>query len=293
MPALLRGGAAEFFRRAWNMRTQIAHTVDMAHCNKSYFLLIIVLIAAISAIAALQCAPFFVCSAEDTEEMASYTTSYASSGAGRAHNIRLAASALNDITIQPGQELSFNAAVGARTAERGYAQAKVISDGEYVEGIGGGVCQVSSTLFNAWVLAGLEVVRVQCHSLPSGYVPMSQDATVSEYIDLVLKNSAAFPVKVRTQADGTDLSIAIFGKKQPFRVTLLPEILSVVPAGEDIEYVDSLPEGEEYVIARDPKPGYRTRLVAAYTYPNGKVIKKQLRRDFYRPTDAKILMIAD
>ena len=186
--------------------------------------------------------------------MASYTTSYASSGAGRAHNIRLAASALNDIIIQPGQELSFNAAVGARTAERGYAQAKVISDGEYVEGIGGGVCQVSSTLFNAWVLAGLEVVRVQCHSLPSGYVPMSQDATVSEYIDLVLKNSAAFPVKVRTQADGTDLSIAIFGKKQPFRVTLLPEILSVVPAGEDIEYVDSLPEGEEYVIARDPKP---------------------------------------
>ena len=265
----------------------------MAHCNKSYFLLIIVLIAAISAIAALQCAPFFVCAAEDTEEMASYTTSYASSGAGRAHNIRLAASALNDIIIQPGQELSFNAAVGARTAERGYAQAKVISDGEYVEGIGGGVCQVSSTLFNAWVLAGLEVVRVQCHSLPSGYVPMSQDATVSEYIDLVLKNSAAFPVKVRTQADGTDLSIAIFGKKQPFRVTLLPEILSVVPAGEDIEYVDSLPEGEEYVIARDPKPGYRTRLVAAYTYPNGKVIKKQLRRDFYRPTDAKILMIAD
>ena len=225
--------------------------------------------------------------------MASYTTSYASSGAGRAHNIRLAASALNDITIQPGQELSFNAAVGARTAERGYAQAKVISDGEYVEGIGGGVCQVSSTLFNAWVLAGLEVVRVQCHSLPSGYVPMSQDASVSEYIDVVMKNSASFPVKVRTQADGTDLSIAIFGKKQPFRVTLLPEILSVVPAGEDIEYVDSLPEGEEYVIARDPKPGYRTRLVAAYTYPDGKVIKKQLRRDFYRPTDAKILMIAD
>ena len=87
--------------------------------------------------------------------------------------------------------------------------------------------------------------------------------------------------------------MAICGRRRPLRVTLLPEQLSVDPAGEDIEYVDSLPEGEEYVIARDPKPGYRTRLVAAYTYPDGKVIKKQLRRDFYRPTDAKILMIAD
>ena len=75
------------------------------------------------------------------------------------------------------------------------------------------------------------------------------------------------------------------------RVAIL--VAMIYSVALNIEYVDSLPEGEEYVIARDPKPGYRTRLVAAYTYPDGKVIKKQLRRDFYRPTDAKILMIAD
>lgn len=273
----------------------------MAYCGKHTFSLIILLIAAIFAVAATsQCAILpAICRAEEgsgaenSEEMASYTTSFASSGTGRANNIRLAAAALNGYTVQPGQELSFNAAVGERTTERGYSVAKVIVDGEYVEGVGGGVCQVSSTLYNAWVLAGLDVVRVQGHSLPSGYVPMSQDATVSEYIDLVLKNDTAFPVQVRTKTDGTDLNIAVFGKKQPFKVTLLPEILSVVPAGEDIEYVDSLPEGKNYVIARRPRQGYRTRLVATYTYSDGRVVKKQLRRDFYRPTDTKILMIAD
>ena len=250
----------------------------MAYCGKHTFSLIIILTAAIFAVAATsQCAILpAIClaeegsGAENSEEMASYTTSFASSGTGRVNNIRLAAAALNGYTVQPGQELSFNAAVGERTTERG-----------------------SSTLYNAWVLAGLDVVRVQGHSLPSGYVPMSQDATVSKYIDLVLKNDTAFPVQVRTKTDGTDLNIAVFGKKQPFKVTLLPEILSVVPAGEDIEYVDSLPEGKNYVIARRPRQGYRTRLVATYTYSDGRVVKKQLRRDFYRPTDTKILMIAD
>lgn len=265
----------------------------MAYGGKHIFSLIILLIcAAIIFAASLPCA--FICTAESGgEEMSSYTTSFASSGEGRASNIRLAAAALEGCTVQAGQEFSFNAVVGARTIERGYKQAKVILNGEYVQGEGGGVCQVSSTLYNAWVLAGLEAVRVQGHSLPSGYVPMSQDATVSEYIDLVLKNDTSYPVTIRTNADGTDLSIAIFGKKQPFKVTLMPEVLSVVPAGEDIEYVDELPGGETCVIARKPKPGYRTRLVATYTYPDGRAVKKQLRRDFYRPTDTKILMIAD
>lgn len=225
--------------------------------------------------------------------IAKFSTYYGDSSENRKHNIALAAKAIDGSVILPEDEFSFNDTVGARTEARGYRPAYIIQDGTFVEGVGGGVCQVSSTLYNAWVLAGLDVVRVQGHSLPSGYVPMSQDATVSEYIDLVLKNDTAFPVQVRTKTDGTDLSIAVFGKKQPFKVTLLPEILSVVPAGEDIEYVDSLPEGKNYVIARRPRQGYRTRLVATYTYSDGRVVKKQLRRDFYRPTDTKILMIAD
>ena len=273
----------------------------MAYCGKHTFSLIILLIAAIFAVAAASQYAILpaIClaeegpGAENSEEMASYTTSFASSGTGRGNGVGVAAAALDGSAVQRGQERSFDAAGGGGTTERGYAVAKVIVDGEYVEGVGGGVCQVSSTLYNAWVLAGLDVVRVQGHSLPSGYVPMSQDATVSEYIDLVLKNDMAFPVQVRTKTDGTDLNIAVFGKKQSFKVTLLPEILSVVPAGEDIEYVDSLPEGKNYVIARRPRQGYRTRLVATYTYSDGRVVKKQLRRDFYRPTDTKILMIAD
>ena len=110
----------------------------MAYCGKHTFSLIILLIAAIFAVAAIsQCAILpAICRAEEgfgaenSEEMASYTTSFASSGTGRVSNIRLAAAALNGYTVQPGQELSFNAAVGERTTERGYSGAKVIGDGD-------------------------------------------------------------------------------------------------------------------------------------------------------------------
>lgn len=227
------------------------------------------------------------------EEMASYTTSFAQSSSARVHNIALAAQALDGRKVEAGKEFSFNTAVGERTSERGYANAKVIVNGEYTEGVGGGVCQVSSTLYNAWVLAGLDVVKVQGHSLPAGYVPMSQDATVSKYIDLVLKNSAHNAVYIRAQVVGTDLNIAIFGKKQPFKVTLFPEIEQIIPAGEEIEYVDYLPSGKEYLVTNTPAPGYRTRLMAVYAYADGRTVKKQLRRDYYRPRNAKIHMIAD
>lgn len=252
--------------------------------------MLIILIAAVVALAA----PLPHAVAEEAKsEISSYTTSYAASSAARAHNIALAASFLNGCTVGAGEEFSFNAAVGARTSERGFQTAKVIVGGEYTDGVGGGVCQLSSTLYNAWVLAGLAVKTVRGHSLPPGYVPMSQDATVSEYIDLVLKNDSGADVTVCACAADGELCVKILGRGSGCRVTLEPEILGVVPAGEDIEYVDELPPDKDLVVARLPRQGYRTRLTATYVYADGRVVKKELRRDYYRPTDAKILMIAD
>ena len=210
----------------------------MAHYGKKLFSLIFLLIFAIVLLALFpQCA----FAEEEGEKMASYTTAYSASFAARAHNIELAASLLDGQKVGAGAEFSFNAAVGARTSERGFESAKVILNGEYVDGVGGGVCQVSSTLYNAWVLAGLAVRSVRAHSLPSGYVPMSQDATVSEYIDLVLLNDSPGEVTIRAAAREGKLTIALFGKRKKIKVTLTPEVLAVVPAGEDIEYVDELP----------------------------------------------------
>ena len=262
----------------------------MAHYGKKLFSLIFLLIFAIVLLALFpQCA----FAEEEGEKMASYTTAYSASFAARAHNIELAASLLDGQKVGAGAEFSFNAAVGARTSERGFESAKVILNGEYVDGVGGGVCQVSSTLYNAWVLAGLAVRSVRAHSLPSGYVPMSQDATVSEYIDLVLLNDSRGEVTIRAAAREGKLTIALLGKRKKVKVTLASEVLAVVPAGEDIEYVDELPAGKDMVIARKPRQGYRTRLLATYVYEDGRSEKKELRRDFYRPTDVKILMIAD
>ncbi len=85
----------------------------------------------------------------------------------RKFNIKLALKSLNNVVVKSGQEFSFNKVVGKRTEERGYKKALVIFKGRYEEGVGGGVCQVSSTLYNAWLLAGLDVIQVKAHTLPA------------------------------------------------------------------------------------------------------------------------------
>jgi vancomycin resistance protein YoaR len=143
--------------------------------------------------------------------MASYSTRFASSGrdSDRARNVRLAASLLDDV-LEPGDEMSFNRNVGVRERWRGFVDAPTIFAGEVVPDVGGGVCQVSSTLYSAALLAGLEVVDRTPHSRASSYVPAGMDATVAlpegcdldgascASTDLVLRNPWGFPVGVRT-----------------------------------------------------------------------------------------------
>ena len=123
------------------------------------------------------------------ELMGEYSTSYASSSAARKHNIELAASAVNGAVIGVGEEFSFNVTVGVRSRRRGYLPAPVIVSGKYTTGVGGGVCQVSTTLYNAVLRSGLEVVSVSRHSIPVSYVPRSMDAMVSGATDFRFKNN--------------------------------------------------------------------------------------------------------
>lgn len=228
-----------------------------------------------------------------SKKISTFSTSFSSSSEGRAHNVMLAASNYTWFEVKPGEEMSFNSVVGARTAERGYRNARVINNGVYVDGIGGGVCQVSSTLYCAWVRAGLGVKYVQGHSLPSSYCDMSQDATVSEAIDLILINDSENSVFINGYTVDRKLIFDIFGATPEYKVKLRTQILGTIPAGEDVEYVDSLPDGEMSKVITQPKDGYRTCLVAEY-YKDGKLCEsKILRKDSYRPTDKKILMVAD
>ena len=122
-------------------------------------------------------------------------------GGGRAENIRLATKSLDYYLLAPGQVFSFNRTVGPTTAERGYKPAPIIVRGSIVQGLGGGICQVSTTLFNAVDYAGLEVVERHKHSKPVGYVPKGRDATVSWHLDFKFRNTTNRYVMIRAWTD--------------------------------------------------------------------------------------------
>lgn len=142
-------------------------------------------------------------------EAGAYRTFYGYGG-GRNVNIETAAAAINNYLLLPGEVFSFNRGVGPRTVERGYELAPIIVGNAVVPGLGGGICQVSSTLYNAVLAAKLEVVERYPHSLPVGYVPPGRDATVSDYLDFQFRNSSDRLVLIKTACWGGWIDIRIF-----------------------------------------------------------------------------------
>ena len=143
-----------------------------------------------------------------------YVTSFNSSNKKRTTNIKLATAAINNYVVFPGETFSFNKVVGKRTATKGYLKAKVIVRGEFSEDIGGGICQVSSTLFNAVDNAGLKIVQRFSHSRKVPYIPPGRDATVSWYgPDFVFKNMYSQPVLIRAKTLGNMLVIKLYSSE--------------------------------------------------------------------------------
>jgi len=139
-----------------------------------------------------------------------YTTKFSSGAKARNENIRLAADALKGKTIQPGEVFSYNNTVGPTTKKNGYKRARIFVSGKKSYGYGGGVCQVSSTLFNAAELAGMEIIERHNHSLPVEYVPRGKDAATSHgSVDLKFKNTLSYPVKIDTGVGENAVTIQI------------------------------------------------------------------------------------
>lgn len=146
-----------------------------------------------------------------------YTTYFNSGVVGRSQNILLSSEAIQHHVLGPGDEFSFNKVVGERTRERGYQEANEIINNEFVIGIGGGICQTSSTLFNAIDSAGLFVMERHAHSRDIGYVPPNRDATVSwGGPDFRFTNPYDQPVLIRTEVflDRGEITVKVFSKKE-------------------------------------------------------------------------------
>jgi vancomycin resistance protein YoaR len=148
------------------------------------------------------------------KSLASYTTHYNKNMYNRAHNVELSAKAIDHHVVMPGEVFSFNEVVGKRTVARGYRKSKIIVKGEYSEGIGGGICQTSSTLFNSIDRANLQIVERISHSRQVPYVPKKRDATVSwGGPDFKFKNTYDQPILIVSKAKGGNLTVQIFTKK--------------------------------------------------------------------------------
>ncbi|WP_174497883.1 VanW family protein [Salirhabdus euzebyi] len=145
-----------------------------------------------------------------TQQIGRYETYFNKHNEERTHNMKLATKAINNHVIFPKETFSFNEVVGKRTEEKGYLPAPVIVKGELTEGIGGGICQVSSTLYNAVDQAGAKIVQRYSHSKSVQYVPPGRDATVSWYgPDFVFKNIHNQPLLIQAKVVGGTLSITI------------------------------------------------------------------------------------
>lgn len=233
-----------------------------------------------------------------TRKLASFSTRFSRAAAGRSKNIALAASALNGSVIAAGQTLSFNKTVGERTGARGYYEAKIIQSGEFISGVGGGVCQVSTTLFNAALLSGLNVTERRGHSLSVSYVPPSRDAMVSSASDLKIQNPFSFPVYLQMRCEGETLSATFYGTKTNKTYSLCSEVTGKIPppAAEEkrLSAADSaqFPEGTERVTIRAEREGIKSVLYRI-TYVNGKpTAKKRLFSDSYSPVRGIVGIIA-
>lgn len=213
-----------------------------------------------------------------TARISSFTTYYSTADEGRTKNIALAARLLDGYTVHVGQEFSFNAAVGERTKKRGFEKAKVIQDGVFVEGVGGGVCQVSTTLYNAALLAGLTVTRRAPHSLPVAYVAPSRDAMVSSLSDLRFRNTRSYPVYLSVKTGKGKITVTFYGKSDGYEYRIESKILKKIsPPEEEIRYGKT--EGE----IKKGKEGVKSE---GYLYKykgNALLSVKRLSCDRYAP----------
>lgn len=207
--------------------------------------------------------------------LSSFTTYFDADNLTRSSNIRIAAAFLNGKVLESGSVLSFNGAVGARVKERGFLPAKIIVGGEYVEGVGGGVCQVSTTLYNAALLAGLDIEEYHPHSLAVGYVPPSRDAMVSgSSLDLKISNPAKTPVFIRSETGKGYVRFSIYGKSDGCSYKLSSSVTGNIPAPEEeTEDIKKQRDGKDGVISQ----GFLT------VEKDGKTRVKLLRKDRYAP----------
>ena len=189
--------------------------------------------------------------------LGTYTTTVTGSST-RIHNVYLAAQCINGKIYNPGEEFWYNATVGERTVERGFGAAPAYVGGQTVDSVGGGICQVSSTLYYATLLANLKIVLRYCHQFAPAYITWGCDATVSwGGPDYAFRNNTDYPIKIVVDWTDNNLTTTILGTKtDDTYVKIISNTLSSTPWEEITQVNPDLPWGSEPQVVQTPYTGY-------------------------------------
>lgn len=182
--------------------------------------------------------------------LATYTTNYDASNVNRDNNLVLASKKLNGTIVNPGEEFSYNKTIGKRTIEEGYKDAKAYAGGKVVLSVGGGICQLSSTLYNSVLLANLDVTERHNHYFKTSYVPEGQDATVSwGSVDFKFKNNRKYPIKIEANVGEGVATVNIYGIKEDddYTVIIDSNVTSIIESKTEYQTDLSLAKGTEVV----------------------------------------------
>lgn len=223
-------------------------------------------------------------------ELSAYSTWYNVNEIDRSHNLYLAASSINGRVLAPGQIFAFNKIVGPRTVGTGFRDAMVIVGEKFEPGLGGGICQVSSTLYNACLLAGLEIVERHNHGLAIAYVPLGLDATVAYGLqDFKFRNNTDYPIYIHSSAGGGKLTINIYGHLDYKKSIKLSHVVDRVINFQEITEINPELQPGETKVEHGGVPGYVVRSFRSYYDDKGQLLKQeQLATDRYRPLNRLI-----
>lgn len=211
------------------------------------------------------------------DKLATFTTRYDVSNKDRTVNLELACQKINEKVVSPGEVFSYNKTLGARTVAAGYKNAKVYSNGEVVDGIGGGICQISSTLYNSVLLANLEIVERRNHQFVTSYLPAGRDATVVYGMtDFQFKNTRKYPIRIVASAQNGIATVSIYGLKEENEYTFTFNTKTIASIPFTVKYVEdnTLPVGTEKIKQKGAN-GLKTETYITKML-NGKVVSTTL-----------------
>ena len=225
------------------------------------------------------------------DQLSTFKTKYDAGDRDRTTNLRLACQKINGKVIMPGETFSYNSALGPRTSAAGYKNAKIYEAGQVVDGLGGGICQISSTLYNSVLMADLEIIERRNHQFVTSYVGAGRDATVVYgSTDFKFKNTREYPIRIVASAENGIATVSIYGIKEQEEYTFTFKTVTVATTPFATQYVEdaSLAAGTEKVKQKGAN-GITTKTYSTKML-NGKVIStKLLSTDTYTPMTKIVL----